>query len=364
MATWNDAYNATPAGNTSPSLGDDHIRDVKEELDYRFNQEHVFHDTASTGETIHRQGSAVAYFQTAEPTTRPDGATGFGTGDSGRLRVDPNNSNALTVYDHTSTTFEDVTVSSLITTGDYEINGLTLNGTLDVAGDVTIGSSATVATGGEAAPDVDNGGLCLNHGANDNNVFTLKNSNVSHGMTAQDQSDTYMAMSKYVAGTGGLQINSYSEDHVGFKLNSYITNETILPANAAIRMNAAVKSGNDVDAFSAAASMVFCLSENDSPLIYVTANGSLFYDGALGNFDDEDDFALIENMGQVKQDSFVVSRGEKLGITNGRFHSVGGRIALNTGGIKKLITIVRSLVEERQILTDRIVELERKLEYI
>jgi hypothetical protein len=88
MATWNTAYEALPPGTTETGgLGDDRIRSWKAEIGDRFDQEHVWMSTSSSGQTVHRKGSARAYYQAAAPTLRPDAATALGTLDNGRLFV-------------------------------------------------------------------------------------------------------------------------------------------------------------------------------------------------------------------------------------------------------------------------------------
>ena len=64
---------------------------------------------------------------------------------------------------------------------------------------------------GDSSPDVDDGGLCLNHGANDAKVLSFKNSDVSHSMTALGEADTYANFGKNSSATGGLFIQGISE---------------------------------------------------------------------------------------------------------------------------------------------------------
>ena len=112
MATWDLAYEAIPAGTDSPTAGDDNMRDMKLEERQRLDQEHVWLNTASTGETVHREGSARVYFDNTEPTLRPDGVTSLDVNDDGRIWIDSNNSNLLTVYDGTAGAFENINVAT------------------------------------------------------------------------------------------------------------------------------------------------------------------------------------------------------------------------------------------------------------
>ena len=136
MATWDLAYEAIPAGTDSPTAGDDNMRDMKLEGRQRLDQEHVWLNTASTGETIHREGSARVYFDNTEPTLRPDGVTSLDVNDDGRIWIDKDNDNLLKVWDGTALAFEDVTVSP---PGD-----MTVGGDLGVSGDINVTNSVDI----------------------------------------------------------------------------------------------------------------------------------------------------------------------------------------------------------------------------
>ena len=86
--TWNQAFEDTPADTDNPGAGDDRIREAKSEVRQRADQEHVWLGTASTAETVHREGSARAYYQSSAPTLRPDASTALGASDDGRIWVD------------------------------------------------------------------------------------------------------------------------------------------------------------------------------------------------------------------------------------------------------------------------------------
>ena len=99
MATWDATFNVTPSGASSPRYGDDRIRETRVETCNRADQEHVWLNTSSTGQSIHRQGSARVYYVDAEqdeetgelaaaPDLRPDDTTSLGLSDDGRLLVD------------------------------------------------------------------------------------------------------------------------------------------------------------------------------------------------------------------------------------------------------------------------------------
>jgi hypothetical protein len=97
-ATWNSSFESSPATGDDPSDGDDKIRETRSETRVRMGNEHGTYNNAAVGadgsqgaDFAHRLGSAVAYFQAAAPTQRPDAATALGTNDKGRIWEDSDN---------------------------------------------------------------------------------------------------------------------------------------------------------------------------------------------------------------------------------------------------------------------------------
>jgi hypothetical protein len=90
MATWDATYESLPLGTgETGSSGDDRIRSIKAEIGDRFDQEHSWMNTGSTGQTVHKKGAARAYYAATAPALRPDAATALGAAtDDGRLWVD------------------------------------------------------------------------------------------------------------------------------------------------------------------------------------------------------------------------------------------------------------------------------------
>ena len=59
-----------------------------------------------------------------------------------------------------------------------------------------VNDNGKLSTGGENSPDVDGGGLCLNTGSSDGIFFSCKNSDIAHGRTSLDETDTLFSMRK------------------------------------------------------------------------------------------------------------------------------------------------------------------------
>jgi hypothetical protein len=106
MPSWTSTFEATPAGSSSPSDGDDRIRELKVAIEERMQNEHTTHnDTYSNGtvakDWLHKSGSASAYYQSAEPDKYPDETTSLDSNAKGRLWFNPDKTE-LKVYDGSS----------------------------------------------------------------------------------------------------------------------------------------------------------------------------------------------------------------------------------------------------------------------
>ena len=73
---------------------------------------------------------------------------------------------------------------------------------------------SALATGAEGSPDVVAGGITINTGANDAKLFSLKNSDVSHGFTGLTEADTHGHFEKCDSSLGGLNIAAYKENGI------------------------------------------------------------------------------------------------------------------------------------------------------
>jgi len=83
-----------------------------------------------------------------------------------------------------------------------------------VTGDGTLYNDGSIATGGETAPDVDLGGICLQQGASSGNILTGKSTTVVHPFTSQAESDTYVLATKWSGTEGGAYFRGYTETDV------------------------------------------------------------------------------------------------------------------------------------------------------
>tara|TARA_Y100000361_G_scaffold21015_1_gene16360 strand:- start:838 stop:2307 length:1470 start_codon:yes stop_codon:yes gene_type:complete len=78
-----------------------------------------------------------------------------------------------------------------------------------------ISDGGRVSTGAETSPDVSAGGLCLNQGSESANIFSCKSSDIAHGRTAVDETDTWFSLRKVSDNKGGAFIHGYTDQSGG-----------------------------------------------------------------------------------------------------------------------------------------------------
>ena len=181
-----------------------------------------------------------------------------------------------------------------------------------------------LSTGGETAPDCDDGGLTLDQNANDNNVLTFKNSDIAHGMTDQAETDTYARFLKLSSTGGGLNITGFTEGQVGINLRGgYVLGDTAKNSGslAPVYTDARKKSGTG---FTDPASNenIFAATAGFAVKFLVDADGDLHVDGSssLSTFDEYEDAHLVraydlshgKGVIDSKFDKFVSYNHEKL----------------------------------------------------
>ena len=158
-------------------------------------------------------------------------------------------------------------------------------------------NGGTISTGGDTSPDVGAGGIGLNQGANDDNIFTLKSSDVAHGFTGVDDTDTYAGLKKFNINDGGLSIKGYSEDVRAVVIDSFVnatTTTEAVNAGGAVMIDTHKRSGTgtaDLDADD----NLFCVLMNNDTRFIVKGDGELFSDqsATVGTYDAYEDAQLV-----------------------------------------------------------------------
>ncbi len=140
MATWGSGYEAKPTNSDSPTLGDNEIRATRSDTRARMENEHLtYNDTTAGAESEdfrHKEGSARAFWESAEPTNAPSG----GTLAQGHLWIDSDDNQQL--YVHNGTDF--LKVTGILTTGPQTVTGVkTFSAAPVFSGGVQIGDAGT-----------------------------------------------------------------------------------------------------------------------------------------------------------------------------------------------------------------------------
>lgn len=144
-----------------------------------------------------------------------------------------------------------------------------------------ITSSGAISTGGETAPDVDAGGVCINQGASGLNALSFKSSSVAHGITSQLETDTYGYVRKQNSTNGGVNITGATMGNTGVGIRGWATTEaTGSTVDGAVFINGALKNGTTITAMSADANVV-TIANSSSMLAAFKGNGDIVTTGQI-----------------------------------------------------------------------------------
>jgi hypothetical protein len=294
---------------------------------------------------------------------------------NGLTLVNSTDSQTMTIYPDTATTMTWFYGAAAITV-DSSANVRIPNGVFYI-GD-TANANMTV-------------GLTINQGANDNDAFALKSSDVAHGMVGLGETDTYFSIRKHSGALGGVRLYALGEDGSNDTLVSWdIAGGTANTAktsgsNAAMFEISAREhdgSGNSVNI--TANGNVFGVmgrvgGANGTMLFLVDEDGDYHYDGADGGaYDSYDDASLTRAMAVAtggrdiirdEWDKYVdyneadlVNAGV-LGdtVANGGLVNGAAMQRLHTGAIWQLNTKHMSLAEKVDGLEVELIEAKKQL---
>ena len=166
-------------------------------------------------------------------------------------------------------------------------------------GDVLVMEKATgsVLIGDTANANMTQG-LTINQGANDDEIFALKSSDVAHGVTDFAETDTFALFKKAIPTQGGFQFWSFMEtgQNGAIQLIGVDTDDNTSKtsgARAPVEAYAYKKSGTSVGALGANAN-AFVIRDAGGAIFLVDEDGDYHYDGADGGaFDHMDDVQLV-----------------------------------------------------------------------
>lgn len=148
-------------------------------------------------------------------------------------------------------------------------------------------------------------GITINQGAADNEIVTLKSSDVAHGITDLSETDTFGAIDKGVA-AGGIRIRGYvaTGSSVGATINGFTAdaaNTTTSTAGAGMtQIGNAIKNGTSITTV-ADAGNIFAVDNSGATKLILKGNGDLHIDGSggvntIGAYDDHIDFQIARDI--------------------------------------------------------------------
>jgi len=214
-----------------------------------------------------------------------------------------------------------------------------------------LNDSRKLSTGAETAPDCTEGGLTIDQNAQDAAILTFKSSDVAHGITAQEETDTFGKIRKNTGGDGGLFVAGYGEAAEGIFMAAVATTTNAAKSTSGIapfEVNAQLKDGTGYASGGLGSNInLFCVSSATATKFIVDHEGDIHYDGSdAGAYDTYDDaqlvraFDLSHGRGVInsKFDKFVSYNHEKLAEMKlvGREEDGTPNHFINTTGMQRL----------------------------
>lgn len=143
-------------------------------------------------------------------------------------------------------------------------------------------------------------GLTIQQYTADNEIITLKSTDVNHGVTTSTETDTYGRFMKVYAANGGLDIGGYSTSYTAVRIFGIGATDTTGKTNsdgAYLRFEAYKANGTGVQAPGANANLMVVRSDGLTRFI-IDAEGDVHVDGSttLQAMDDYDDVKLLTSV--------------------------------------------------------------------
>jgi len=185
-----------------------------------------------------------------------------------------------------------------------------------------------ISTGGETAPDVSAGGICLNQGSESANIFSCKSSDIAHGRTAVDETDTWFSLRKVSDNKGGAFIHGYTDQSGGdpaLHLAGCIDSQA--PSFRAIQLTGSRKNVNNAGTapFSSGNPIVRISNDFDTTTASFTPDGLAF----------GSDTAAANSLGDYEEGTWTPSVSgttSNLGTSSGRsfmYRKIGNVVFFN-----------------------------------
>lgn len=149
------------------------------------------------------------------------------------------------------------------------------------------------------------GGLTINQGAADDEVFSLKSSDVAHGMTSVTETDTYFFITKQVAAEGGAIVRGLNDNSISaLRMHGTCASDNstkTTSGRAPVEVVSSLKNTTTVQDNAANANLFAVLTASAVCNFIVDQEGELFANGGTSStnmvtlFDAYDDAALVQN---------------------------------------------------------------------
>ena len=183
----------------------------------------------------------------------------------------------------------------------------------EAASDIILGTDAKLYLNETADGDITTG-ISINQGAADDDVMSLKSSDVDHPMTGVAETDTYGQFAKVIGASGGLKISGYSDlGYFATSIRAYAgaaPNEVHTASGLGIinldtfmtdgSTGTTAPSGND--------NILAVTTTGASAKFIIDADGDIFYDGSAAAYDGEDDISLLRAVQKAVAPDKVVSQ--------------------------------------------------------
>src|SRR3990167_6820897 len=258
------------------------------------------------------------------PNIRSLGYSSNGTDAGGGIELGNGSANSVNMYIFRRSDNDFTINTSGADTSNLYIQAKTSLFLNSASGNVFIGDT----TNGNMAE-----GLTINQQANDDEILTLKSSDVSHGVDGVAESDTYGLFRKYAATQGGLEVLGIGEIEVALQLTGISTSADTGKTtgdNSPVKLIAQLKSGTGVTDMSANGNLV-TIANNATTRFIFDAEGTGHADDVWTDnaFDLAEDYpvksgaaleagdvvSLVENPGVIDKTNSAYSK-ELLGVVS------------------------------------------------
>jgi len=218
--------------------------------------------------------------------------------------------------------------------------------------------------------DSPEGFVCIQMHGSDGVAFSIKNTDVAHGVTDWAQTDTFFFIEKEFIDTGGALLTGFTDDATtgfpGIKLRGISGTEdstTSTLAYGCIELEGASANGTTIQAV-AADSNVLVVKNRTTASMIVKGDGDIYYDGAdQGTYDEEDDVALVNAARYEISQEYVRIRPEdrkrleELGIIKNGFISNKKMTALQLGAIGQMWNMLRGMAKMLNVDETKLLEM-------